>query len=82
MANFPKGMSDYRGQAIPPGSYTLRYAMLPQDGNHMGVAPNPDFLLAIPAAIDSDPQQNYLFRKLAAAKPPVRIANFPVGSRF
>src|SRR6516162_5289449 len=25
VANFPKGASDYRGQALPPGLYTLRY---------------------------------------------------------
>lgn len=66
VANFAKGMTDYRGQAIPAGYYTLRYATLPQDGNHMGVAPNPDFLLAISAASDPNPQQNYLFKKLAA----------------
>src|SRR5690242_17570506 len=36
---------DFRGQTIPKGSYTLRYALLPNDGNHMGVAPNRDFLL-------------------------------------
>ena len=48
VVNLPKGMTDFRGQAIPAGAYTLRYQLLPQDGNHMGVSPNPDFLLAIP----------------------------------
>jgi hypothetical protein len=61
-----QGMSDYRGQTIPAGTYTLRYEPLPQDGNHMGVAPNPDFLLASPAADDSRPEQLYLPRKLVA----------------
>ena len=59
-------MSDYRGQSIPAGIYTLRYQLLPQDGNHMGVAPNPDFLLASPAADDMRPEQAYVERKMSA----------------
>jgi hypothetical protein len=64
VVNLPRGMTDFRGQAIPTGLYTLRYQLLPQDGNHMGVSPNPDFLLAIPAASDPDPAQHYLYKKL------------------
>ena len=66
VARFSQGMSDYRGQSIPAGIYTLRYQLLPQDGNHMGVAPNPDFLLASPAADDTRPEQAYADRKMAA----------------
>jgi hypothetical protein len=61
-----QGMSDFRGQSIAAGLYTLRYELLPQDGNHMGVAPNPDFLLASPAADDARPEQLYVPRKLVA----------------
>jgi hypothetical protein len=64
VVNLPQGISDFRGQSIPPGLYTLRYRLLPQDGNHMGVAPNPDFLLASPAANDARPEQSYPARKL------------------
>ena len=66
VASFPQGMSDYRGQSLSAGYYTLRYQLLPQDGNHMGVSPNPDFLLASPAADDSRPEQAYVFKKLIA----------------
>ena len=66
VVNLPKGMSDFRGQAIPPGVYSLRYQYLPQDANHMGVSPNPDFLLAIPIASDPDPAAKYLYRKLVS----------------
>ncbi len=66
VVSLPKGMSDFRGQAIPAGTYTLRYQTLPQDANHMGVSPNPDFLLAIPIASDTNPAANYLFRKLVS----------------
>jgi len=66
VVSFPKGSSDYRGQAIPAGAYTLRYQYLPQDANHMGVSPNPDFLLAIPLAADPDPAAVLPFKKLVS----------------
>jgi hypothetical protein len=49
----PNGGGDFRGQKISAGTYTLRYELLPGDGNHMGVAPNPDFFLLVP--VDADP---------------------------
>ena len=66
VVNFPKGMTDYRGQAIPPGIFTLRYQYLPQDANHMGVSPNPDFLLAIPVAADPDPAAELPYKKMVS----------------
>jgi len=42
----------------------LRYQYLPQDANHMGVSPNPDFLLAIPLAADPDPAITIPYKKL------------------
>jgi hypothetical protein len=77
VVNLPKGMTDFRGQAIPAGVYTLRYQLLPQDGNHLGVAPNPDFLLAIPAASDPDPEQRYLYKKLVALSAQSTGTNHP-----
>jgi len=77
VVSLPKGMSDFRGQAIPAGVYTLRYQLLPQDGNHMGVAPNPDFLLAIPAASDANPEQGYLYKKLVALSALASGTNHP-----
>lgn len=64
----PKGMSDFRGQAVPAGTYTLRYQLLPEDANHLGVSPNPDFLLAIPVASDAKPDATYAFDKLVALR--------------
>jgi hypothetical protein len=49
----PNGTGDFRGQKIPAGTYAMRYQLLPGDGNHMGVAPNPDFFLLVP--VDGDP---------------------------
>ena len=50
----PNGTGDFRGQKIPAGTYTMRYELLPGDGNHMGVAPNPDFFLLVPIDADTD----------------------------
>jgi hypothetical protein len=45
--------NDYRNQSIQPGVYTLRFMLEPVDGNHQGVSPYRDFLLAVPAALDT-----------------------------
>ncbi|MER3415594.1 MAG: hypothetical protein C4297_05205 [Gemmataceae bacterium] len=47
---------DYRGQKIKPGVYTLRFALQPQDGDHMGTAPNPEFCLLVAADKDVGPE--------------------------
>jgi hypothetical protein len=52
--SFPQQATDFRGQAIKAGSYTLRYAQMPSDGNHLGAAPTTDFLLLTPVADDTD----------------------------
>lgn len=56
--------SDFRGQAIKPGVYTLRYAVMPSDGAHMGVSEYPDYLLVIPAADDPDPDAIFKYADL------------------
>lgn len=53
--HFPQQGGDYRGQPIAPGYYTLRYELLPNDGNHLGAAPTRDFLLLLPIASDPAP---------------------------
>jgi hypothetical protein len=55
--HFSKASQDYRGQTVPAGFYTLRYALMPNDGDHLGVAPSRDFLLLIPANADPGPEK-------------------------
>lgn len=64
--HFPQAAADFRGHRIPAGFYTLRYEVMPDDGNHLGAAPNRDFLLAIPAAADTDPSATFKFQDLVA----------------
>lgn len=54
VVHFTDATKDYRGQAIKAGYYTLRYELVPTDGNHMGVSQYRDFLLLVPAAKDTD----------------------------
>jgi hypothetical protein len=55
---------DYRGQALRPGTYTMRYALLPADGNHMGVSPTTDYFLLSPVDLDGDPDVPIDYDKL------------------
>jgi hypothetical protein len=52
---FAAASKDYRQQTVQPGVYTMRYALQPVDGNHLGVSPDRDFLLVAPAALDTSP---------------------------
>lgn len=49
---FPQTWSDFRKQEIPAGVYTLRMAIQPQDGDHMGTAPYNEFVLLSQADMD------------------------------
>jgi hypothetical protein len=53
--HFPSNNSDFRGQGIKAGFYTLRFALILQDGNHLGVSPARDFFLLCPVSEDKDP---------------------------
>lgn len=46
--------SDRRGQNLKPGVYTLRYSLMPVNGDHQGAAPQRDFMVLVPAADDKD----------------------------
>lgn len=54
VVRFVAEAKDFRGQAIKPGTYTMRYDLLPSDGNHMGAAAQPDFVLLAPLGDDLD----------------------------
>ncbi|MBI3653220.1 MAG: hypothetical protein HY231_19505 [Acidobacteria bacterium] len=64
VVSFPKLVTDFRGQDIKPGAYTLRYALHPLDGNHMGISPYRDFVLLTPVAEDPNPDAQYKFEEL------------------
>ena len=53
LMRFPEDGTDYRGLPVGKGTYTMRYGVIPQDGNHLGAAPMVDFVLLIPLSEDS-----------------------------
>lgn len=57
---------DRRGQTIKPGVYTLRYGVMPINGDHQGAAPQRDFLLMVPAADDKDLNATPAFEAVVA----------------
>jgi hypothetical protein len=61
---FPAQAKDFRGQPIKSGTYSMRYALLPNDGNHMGVAPDRDFVLLVSAADDPGPSNSVSYDDL------------------
>jgi hypothetical protein len=66
LVNYPNGSSDYREQSVPAGIYTMRYALHPEDGNHMGVASSRDFGVLTPIDKDTEPSKNLAFKDLVA----------------
>lgn len=66
VVHFPETATDFRGDSVAAGYYTLRYALMPNDGNHMGAAPSRDFLLLIPIKNDPDPKATFNFENLVA----------------
>lgn len=67
VVRFEQDAKDFRGQTIPKGTYTARYDLLPNDGNHMGVAPNRDFLLLMSLMSDADPAATFTEKQLIRA---------------
>ncbi len=53
LMRFPDSGADFRGLPVGKGTYTMRYGVIPQDGNHVGAAPIVDFVLLIPLSEDT-----------------------------
>jgi hypothetical protein len=53
---FKRKASDFKGQEIHSGVYTLRYGQQPVDGNHVGTSATRDFLMLLPADADTSPE--------------------------
>jgi hypothetical protein len=84
VVEFPAAAADRRGNSVKQGIYTMRYSIYPADGNHMGAAPQRDFVILIPAAEDSPaaPLPNYeqlmaLSRKTIGRPHPAVLSLFP-----
>lgn len=48
--------TDFRGQELATGTYTLRYGLQPDDGNHLGTSETRDFLVGCNPREDKSPK--------------------------
>jgi hypothetical protein len=87
LVHFTEEGHDFREQSIPAGWYTLRYALHPEDGNHMGAAPSRDFAVMTPADQDTELGKNFNFdglveltKKVGNPHPTVARIELPEGS--
>jgi hypothetical protein len=73
-----KGFQDYKGNDIPLGTYTARFGLQPQDGDHLGTADFNSFLILIPA--DSDKELNGIdkFKPMVKASGKATASGHPV----
>ncbi|HEV8130215.1 MAG TPA: hypothetical protein VGQ81_03115 [Acidobacteriota bacterium] len=77
VVSFPKPAKDFRGQTIKAGAYAARYALHPEDGNHLGISINRDFLLLVPVGIDKDINAQFKFEDLAKLSKNASGTNHP-----
>lgn len=63
---YPEGSkpTDFRGQPLKPGIFTLRYGLQPDDGNHLGTSDIRDFLVGCPPEKDTKPARVEDLKKL------------------
>jgi hypothetical protein len=55
----------------------VRYELIPDDGNHLGVSPNRDFLLLVPVALDPNPGALFKFDELVQMSRKATGTNHP-----
>lgn len=62
-----KPQRDYRDDEIAAGTYTMRFALQPQDGNHLGSAEFTYFAVLTPAKLDTKPDGITDYKSLVKA---------------
>ena len=74
---FPKDGQDFRGQDVRAGAYTMRFAKIPEDGDHLGASPTPTFLLLVPAEDDAEPGDDLTFKEVTKLSAKTAGTNHP-----
>jgi hypothetical protein len=74
----PKAMKDYRDDELAAGVYTMRFALQPQDGNHLGSAEFTYFAVLVPAKLDTKPGGISDYKPLVKASSKETATDHPV----
>lgn len=62
--SIPKARRDYRDDELAAKVYTMRFALQPQDGNHLGTAEFLYFAVLVPAKLDTKPDGITEYKRL------------------
>ena len=65
--NIPADLRDYRDDELHVGVYTMRFALQPQDGNHLGTSEYSYFAVLTPAKFDPAPDGIATYKALVKA---------------
>jgi len=76
--NVPKALRDYRDDELRAGVHTLRLALQPQDGNHLGSAEFLWFAVLVPARLDTAPDAITDYKALVKASSKQTSTDHPV----
>lgn len=74
----PKARRDYRDDEIAAGVYTMRLALQPQDGNHLGSSEFVYFAALTPAKLDTKPDGIGDYKSLVKASSKETSTDHPV----
>ena len=67
VAAVPAARRDYRDDEVAAGTYTMRFALQPQDGNHSGSSEFAYFGVLVPAKLDTKPDAIKDYKELMKA---------------
>jgi hypothetical protein len=73
-----EGRRDYKDNEIPPGTYTMRFGLQPQDGDHLGTSEYPFFAVLIPAKTDVEPGSIKTYKAMVKASGKASATNHPL----
>lgn len=78
VVNVPSDQRDYRDDELHAGVYTMRFALQPQDGNHLGTSEFSYFAVLTPAKLDPKPDGIADYKALVKASGKETATGHPV----
>jgi hypothetical protein len=76
--NVAQARRDYRDDDLPAGVYTMRLALQPNDGNHLGTSEFTWFAVLVPAKLDPKPDAITDYKALVKASSKETSTDHPV----
>jgi len=78
VVSISKALQDYREDTLPAKVQTMRFALQPQDGNHLGTAEFLYFAVLVPAKLDTKPDGIADYKALVKASSKETSTDHPV----